>query len=83
MKLTKDGFGQDDFKCLYEGFGFARKEKSGHTIYQHPDYPWLLATVGRHSNLAKGYAATAVKLIEEVLRLQEIDAEAKRHQLGG
>ena len=36
-----------------------------------PEYAHLRVTVGRHNGLAKGYADTAVRLIEELKRLQD------------
>ena len=41
-----------------------------HTIYIHPEYPNLRASVGRHNNLATGYAETAINLIDQLKKLQ-------------
>lgn len=70
MRATKHGWKPRDFRRLYEGFGFERHEGGGHTIYQHPDYPMLVATVARHQTLATGYAVDAVKLIDLLTELQ-------------
>lgn len=53
MKVTEDGWKPGDFKTLFEGFGFDAHEGGSHTIYQHPQYNELAATVARHNQLAK------------------------------
>lgn len=72
MRATKSGWGADDFEKLYLSFGFRYTENKGHRRYAHPKYPDLYAFVGRHRNLAKGYASDAVKLID---RLKEREGE--------
>ena len=69
MRRTKTGFGQDDFRTLYKGFGFEEVQGGNHAKYYHPKYD-LTATVGRHNQLATGYAASAVKLIDQLLALE-------------
>ena len=71
MQRTRSGWGQDDFRRLYRGFGFVEEEGGSHRLYSHPQHGHLRATVGRHNELAKGYADTAVRLIEELKRLQD------------
>ena len=39
-------------------------EWAPHRVYIHPEFPDLRATIGRHRSLAKGYATTAVRLID-------------------
>lgn len=60
----------NDLYTLYKGFGFSVREGSRHTIYTHPDYPHLRATVARHRRLPIGYARDAVAIIEELLKTQ-------------
>jgi hypothetical protein len=55
---------------IYEGFGFERREGGKHILCVHPKYPHLRATVSRSSHLKIGYFATAVRLVEELLRLE-------------
>lgn len=74
MQRTRVGWGQNDFDRLYRGFGFEVVEGANHRLYKHPSFPQLRATVGRHDQLARGYADSAVKLIAT---LQEIELEAK------
>ena len=70
MRQSKSGWGQVDFAKLYIGFGFEATEGKKHTIYIHPEYPNLRASVGRHNNLATGYAETAINLIDQLKKLQ-------------
>ena len=55
---------------MYTHFGFVYEEGGLHRLYYHPRYPHLRTTVGRHNELAKGYAAKAVRLIDELKRLE-------------
>jgi hypothetical protein len=80
MRRSLSGWGSDDLATLYEGFGFTRREGANHTIYSHPKYPDLYATVGRHTELAKGYVETAIKRID-TLREREA-AEALEQEMG-
>ena len=72
LRATKNGWGEDDLRKLYVGFGF-EEYGNKHAVFVHPDYPQLRATVGRHRSLATGYAAYAVKLIEQLKSFQEED----------
>jgi hypothetical protein len=76
MRVSKDGWGQNDLRRLYEGFGFVSREGSKHTIYKHPSYPFLRATVARHNKLAVGYIQDAVKLID---KLKELEDQGAKH----
>jgi hypothetical protein len=71
MRVSKSGWGEKDLESLYLGFGFQLREGRRHRFYFHPKYPQLYATVARHSSLAIGYVATAVKLID---RLKEMES---------
>ena len=75
MQRTLSDWGQDDFDTLYKGFGFSCTEGSKHRLYFHDTYPELMATVGRHNSLAKGYARHAVTTIERLLELQAEENE--------
>jgi hypothetical protein len=70
MRQSKYEWGYNDLHRLYQGFGFKFREGGGHTVYYHPVYPSLIATVARHRSLAVGYVQTAVKLVDELQRLQ-------------
>ena len=64
MRASKSGWSDKDLEALYLGFAFEFREGSKHRLYFHPVHPELYATVARHNSLAKGYVATAVKLID-------------------
>ena len=66
MRHSRSSWGEDDFHHLYRSFGFQEITRSHapHRMYLHPEFPDLRATVGRHRSLAKGYATTAVCLID-------------------
>jgi hypothetical protein len=76
MRRSKSGWKRKDFDTLYEGFGFTIRSGSSHDIVSHPDFPELRDTLPRHSGeLGKSYAKDAVKLVDELLRLQEGQAQ--------
>lgn len=72
MRRRRSGWGEDDFDRLYRSFGFREvtRPRAPHRVYVHPEFPDLRATVGRHRSLAKGYATTAVRLIDTLLARQ-------------
>jgi hypothetical protein len=70
MKRTKSGWGENDFRTLYTGYGFSESEGSKHLRFAHPRFPDLYATVARQRSLPPGYAQTAVRLIT---RLQDLE----------
>lgn len=70
MRASKAGWGEKDLETLYLGFGFQVREGSRHRFFYHPKYPQLYATVARHNSLAKGYIATAVKLVDQFKQLE-------------
>lgn len=72
MCRTKAGWKSSDLITLYEGFGFVRREGGDHTVFYHPKYPRLMATVTRARSLPIGYVQTALKLIRQ---LREMDRE--------
>jgi hypothetical protein len=73
MRRTRSGWGEDDMDRLYRSFGFREitRSRAPHRVYVHPDYPDLRATVARKSSLPKGYATTAVRLIDKLLERQK------------
>jgi len=69
MRQSKGGWKQKDLSRLYRAFGFEAEEGKKHTLYSHPKYPTLIATVTRSSGvLPTGYVEHAVKLIDELTR---------------
>ncbi len=77
MRRRQAGWSPDDFETLFIGFGFEKHEGGNHTRYRHPRFPQLSATVARHRELSRAYARDALKLIDELKRLQA-EEEAKR-----
>lgn len=77
MLDSANGWGQDDLRKLYTGFGFALRQGAKHTVYQHPAHAHLGATVPRHGTLLPVYARTALKLIQQLedLEVHAPDAE--------
>jgi hypothetical protein len=77
MRRSRSGWGEHDFDRLYRSFGVREitRPRAPHRVYVHPDYPQLRATVGRHQSLAKGYATTAVRLVDTLLALQSTARE--------
>ena len=75
MKATKSGWNYNDLDALYKGFGFDKIEGGKHTLFMHPKFPKLRATVTRHRSLPIGYVQTAIKLIDELT-----DTEARGQQ---
>jgi len=74
MRESKAGWTADDLNTLYLGFGFDSRKGGKHTVYSHPRFPELRATVTRHRSLPIGYIQTAIKLIDQ---LKELEAGAK------
>jgi hypothetical protein len=70
MERTKAGWKPDHFATLYMGYGFERNEGQRHAVYRHGEFPELVATVARHSELACGYVETALELLNELERLR-------------
>ena len=72
MRRTRSGWGENDLDRLYRSFGFREitRPRAPHRVYVHPEFSDLRATVGRHSSLAKGYATTAVRLIDTLVARQ-------------
>ncbi len=72
MRRRRSDWGENDFDRLYRSFGFREitRPRAPHRVYVHPELPDLRATVGRHRSLAKGYATTAVRMIDTLLARQ-------------
>lgn len=72
MKNTRSGWGLDDFRTLYKGYGFIETQGGKHVKFTHSAFPELVQHVSRGRSLAPGYAVDAVKMIE---RLEKMQAE--------
>jgi len=71
MRRSKSGWRFSDLERLYLEFGFTKYEGSKHTMYIHPEFPELRATVTRHRSLPTGYIQFAIKLIDKLKGLRE------------
>ena len=80
MQNTKAGWKPRDLERLYDSFGFEKREGAKHTRYQHPSFPWLIATVPRHKSISPRYVGTAIRLVGEYKKLatgEELEKEAQ------
>ncbi len=81
MRNTNSGWGQSDFKHLFEGFGF-NVRGTKHAIYYHPEYPELWMSVPRHNSLKEWVARDAVKVIDELAKLKKLKEESNANSQG-
>ena len=70
MRQSKSGWGFHDLDTLYRGFGFEVREGGKHTMYIHPHFPQLRATVARHRSLPIGYIQHAIQLIDQLKKIE-------------
>jgi predicted RNA binding protein YcfA (HicA-like mRNA interferase family) len=70
MRRSKSGWTVKDLINLYESFGFVVTHGSNHDIVKHPKYSNLRTTLPRHNYLARGYVEYAIKLIDQLLILE-------------
>jgi hypothetical protein len=63
--------------CLYEGFGFRIRHGASHDVASHPDYPQLRETLPRHRKVASYLVRNAVKLVDQLIALQEAEGGNK------
>lgn len=71
MRNSKSNWKRSDLDKLYNGFGFVILHGGNHDIVKHPDFPQLRTSLPRHRILAKGYVEFAVKLVDQLLELQQ------------
>lgn len=71
MSASRSGWGWRDLDRIYIRYGFKKREGNKHTVYSHPDFPQLRATVARHRSLPKGYVTTALRLIARLEQLEK------------
>ncbi|MGD0780693.1 MAG: hypothetical protein ABR954_07975 [Dehalococcoidales bacterium] len=64
MRRSKTGWTCEDLEKLYLGLGFEKQEGGKHTIYVHPKFSELRATITRSRSLAIGYIIHAIRLAD-------------------
>ena len=77
MRQSAKNWKLNDIISLYEGFGFTISHGSNHDIIRHPDYPQLKQTLPRHGKVKTYLLRNAIKLVEQLLELQEAEEENK------
>jgi hypothetical protein len=75
MRASKANWKRHDLVTLYNGFGFVIQSGSNHDLVSHPDFPQLVTSLPRHTKIAKYVVAQAVKMVDELRRLQENNDE--------
>lgn len=70
MRESKAGWQFNDLDKLFRYYGFKVREGGKHCIYTNQKYPFLIATVTRNRSLAIGYVQHAIKLIDQILELE-------------
>ena len=70
MRASKAGWSPQDLDRLYRHYGFSVREGGKHCVYFHSKYPFLMATVKRHTQLGKGYIQDAINLIDKLKVLE-------------
>ena len=78
MRLSKANWKAVEILRLYEGFGFIITHGANHDKIKHPDYPELRTTLPRHRDVAKVYVEIAVKLVDQLLELQNTGEKNER-----
>jgi hypothetical protein len=72
-RASKAGWNRKELDSLYLAFGFTIKNSRGpHDKVYHPEFPELITFVPRHTKLGEYNVTNAIRLIERLLRLQEV-----------
>ena len=70
-RRSANNINRAELRQLYVSHEFEIRRKTKHAMAIHPRYPHLRGTLPNHADFAKGYVLGAVKLIEELRRLQK------------
>jgi hypothetical protein len=70
MRNNRVGWGLDDIRAVYKGYGFTEIQGGKHVKFTHPAFPQLTQHVSRGSSLSPAYARDAVELIDELEKLR-------------
>jgi hypothetical protein len=71
MRASQANWKRHDIETLYHGFGFVIKSGANHDLVFHPDFPQLVSALPRHAKIASYVVKQAVKLVDELIKLQE------------
>jgi len=74
MRRSQDNWHIRGLDRLFTGFGFQRIEGGRHTMFIHPEYPQLRATITRSDPPPKGYVRDAVRLVDKLLKMKSENA---------
>jgi hypothetical protein len=66
MQASKADWSVADALTVYRWAGFTVREGAKHVVVQHPEFPWLVATITRSSPLATGYIQALLELVARV-----------------
>lgn len=81
MRQSAANWTRHDLDALYLGYGFNIRAGGNHDIARHPTFPQLRATLPRHAkDLAKGYISQAVKLIDQLEKLEGENRGGKKDE---
>jgi hypothetical protein len=70
LRLSPNNCTRHELEVIYLANGFEIR-KGNHDIAKHTKYKHLRGTLPNHRSFAIGYVAAAIKLIDEVLRLDK------------
>jgi hypothetical protein len=76
LRVSQNNCTRHDLEEIYLANGFEIR-RGNHDIARHSKYKHLRGTLPNHNSFAIGYVTTAIKLIDEVLRLQKQEGEPK------
>jgi hypothetical protein len=63
MRASKADWSVGEALTVYRWAGFTVREGARHIVVQHPDFPWLAATITRSSPLPTGYIQALLELV--------------------
>jgi hypothetical protein len=69
LRISPNNCNRHDLEVIYLANGFEIRVGK-HDIAKHSKYKYLRGTLPNHRSFAIGYVTTAIKLIDEALRLQ-------------
>ena len=71
LRVSPSNCTRHDLEVIYSANGFEIRIGKKHDIAKHTKYKHLRGTLPNHKSFAIGYVTTAIKLIDEALRLEK------------